>query len=63
MTPFTIITKMNKTASFKNDFDPNMHKFKKNYKRVIMQLFSADVTIFLKNFQLFFAHENMKNSL
>ena len=34
---------------------------KKNLKRDIMQLFSADATMFLKIFQHFFAHENKKN--
>ena len=34
---------------------------KKNLKRDIMQLFSADATMFLKVFQHFFAHENKKN--
>ena len=34
---------------------------KKNLKRDIMQLFSADATMFLKNFQHFFAHEDKKN--
>jgi hypothetical protein len=32
----------------------------KNYKRDIMQLFSADATMFFKKFQYFFAHANMK---
>ena len=32
------------------------------YKRDIMQLFSADGTMFLKKFKHFFAHENMKKS-
>jgi hypothetical protein len=36
---------------------------KKIYKRDIMQLFSANATIFPKDFKYFFAHENMKKTL
>ena len=41
-------------------FEPKKIQTKFSYKREIMQLFSTDATIFKKEFELFFTHENIE---
>ena len=52
---------MSLVEQYKIDCEYLAYFCQKNLKRDIMQLFSADATMFLKIFQHFFAHENKQN--